>query len=55
MGSKGMYLFPWTLDFDLEQEITTTPVWVKLPHLLLIFWDECSLRDIGNKLDHFID
>jgi hypothetical protein len=31
------------------------PVWVRLPHLMLILWDECSLREIGNKLGHFID
>jgi hypothetical protein len=35
MGSRGMYLSPWTLDFNPEQEITTAPMsGFRLPHLL---------------------
>lgn len=49
MGSKGLYLAPWSLDFNPGQEIASVPVWVKLPHLPLIFWDDDNLRDIGNK------
>jgi hypothetical protein len=30
-------------------------VWVRLLHLHLIFFDESSLKDIGNELDKFID
>jgi hypothetical protein len=55
MGSRGMYLSPWTLDFNPDQEITAAPIWVRLPLLPLIFWDDSSLRAIGNKLGHYID
>jgi hypothetical protein len=30
-------------------------VWVRLPHLPLIFWDDYSLKEIGNKLGHYLD
>jgi len=55
MGSKGMYLTLWTLNFNLEEEISSTLVWVKLPHLPLIFWDDVSLKYIGNWLGTFIN
>ena len=35
MGSRGLFLAPWTLGFNLEAEITAAPVWVRLPHLPL--------------------
>jgi hypothetical protein len=37
MGSKGMFLSHWTLDFDPDMEISVAPVWVRLPHLPIIF------------------
>jgi len=37
MGSKGMYVSPWTLEFNLEQEIKIAPLWIRLPHLPFIF------------------
>jgi hypothetical protein len=55
MGSEGMCLSPWNLDFNTEKKITISPMWVRLPHLPLIFWDDNSLIAIGNKLDWFID
>ena len=55
MGSKGLFLAPWTLGFNLEAEITTAPVWVRLPHLPLHLWGKSSLADISNKLGHYLD
>ena len=55
MGSRGMYLSSWSLDFNLKEDITATLLWVKLSHLPIIFWDESSLKDIGKKLGRFIN
>jgi hypothetical protein len=55
MGSKGLFLAPWTLDFNPGAEITAAPVWVRLPHLPLHLWGISSLEDIGNKLGRFLD
>ena len=55
MGSRGLFLAPWTIDFHLGDEITTAPVWVRLPHLPLHLWGKGSLEDIGNKLGRFLD
>jgi hypothetical protein len=55
MGSRGLFLAPWTLDFNPEAEITAAPVWVRLPHLPLHLWGTRSLEDIGNKLGRFLD
>jgi hypothetical protein len=55
MGSRGLFLAPWTLDFNPEAEITAAPVWVRLPHLPLHLWGTNSLEDIGNKLGRFLD
>jgi hypothetical protein len=55
MGSRGLFLAPWTLDFNPEAEITAAPVWVRLPHLPLHLWGTSSLEDIGNTLGRFLD
>jgi hypothetical protein len=55
MGSKGLFLAPWTLDFNPKDEITAAPVWVRLPHLPMHLWGISSLEDIGNKLGRFLD
>jgi len=55
MGSRGLFLAPWTLDFNPEAEITAAPVWVRLPHLPLHLWGKSSLKDIGNKLGRFLE
>jgi len=55
MGSRGLFLAPWTLDFNPGAEITAAPVWVRLPHLPIHLWGRSSLEDIGNKLGRFLD
>jgi hypothetical protein len=55
MGSRGMFLAPWTLDFNPGDEITAAPVWVRLPHLPIHLWGISTLEDIGNKLGRFLD
>jgi hypothetical protein len=55
MGSRGLFLAPWTPDFNPGAEITAAPVWVRLPHLPLHLWGIRSLEDIGNKLGRFLD
>jgi hypothetical protein len=54
MGSKGLFLSPWTLDFNPNMEISYAPVWIRLSHLPLIFWGEDNFKAIGNKLGRFI-
>lgn len=56
MGSQGLYLNRWSLDFDPNVDIPNeVPVWVHLPNLLVHFWNFQSLEKIGNALGHFID
>jgi hypothetical protein len=55
MGSKGMFLTHWTLDFDLDMEISISPICLRLPHLPIISWDESSLKSIGDKMGQYID
>jgi hypothetical protein len=55
MGSRGLFLAPWTLDFNPGAEIIAAPVWVRLPHLPLHLWGIRSLEDSGNKLGRFLD
>lgn len=55
MGSRGLFLAPWTLDFNPGDEITAAPVWVRLPHLPLHLWGMRTLEDIGNKIGRFLD
>jgi len=55
MGSRGMLLSHWTIDFDLNMDISVAPVWVRLLHLPVIFWDKVTLKAIGDKLGLFIN
>ena len=55
MGSRGLFLSPWNLGFNLEADITAPPVWVRLPNLPLHLWGESTLADIGNKLGRYLD
>lgn len=55
MGWRGMFLAPWSLDFNLEAEITIAQVWVGFPYLHLHLWGKNSLMGIDNKLGHFLD
>jgi hypothetical protein len=54
LGSRGMFLSHWTLDFNPDMEISSAPVWIRLPCLPLIFWGEVTFKAIGNKLGRFI-
>jgi hypothetical protein len=55
MRYKGMYLTPWDFDFNSKEEISSTLIWVRLPHLPLISCDDNSLIYIGNKRGRFIN
>jgi len=55
-GARGMYLNPWSIDFDLAEDIPTTiPVWEKLLRLPLSCWADHFLRVIGNVVGRYID
>lgn len=36
MGFRGIYIRPWSLDFNPKEETTIAPLWVRLPPLPLI-------------------
>ena len=56
MGPKGLYLNKWSPDFDPTQDVpSVVPVWLRLPHLPLHYWDLKSLESIGNTLGKYID
>jgi len=56
MGPQGLYLNKWMPDFDPSQDISSAvPVWVRLPHLPLHFWNPEYMEAIGNKLGKYID
>jgi len=56
MGSRGMYLNSWTLDFIPENDIPNAVlVWVCLPFLPLHCWNNETIRSIGNTLGKYID
>jgi len=51
----GLYMRPWVMNFAPEREtFTLVPVWVRLYSLPLDYWLPESLKDIGNKLGHFL-
>jgi hypothetical protein len=56
MGSRGMYLNSSTPDFNPENDIpNVVHVWVRLPFLPLHYWNNETIRSIGNTLGKFID
>ena len=55
MGSRGLFLAPWTLGLIPDAEITTAPVWVRLPNLPLHLWGKITLANINNKPGHYLD
>ena len=56
MGPQGLYLNKWNPDFDLNQDVpSVAPVWVRLLHLPLNYWNLESLEAIGNTLGKYID
>lgn len=55
MGTAGLFLTPWFLDFDLATAvITKTPVWIRLPNLPTHLWSTRVFRAIGDTLGSFI-
>jgi len=56
MGAQGLYLDHWTLYFNLKNVVPSiVPIWVKLPHLPLHYWDEDTLKNIKNSFRRYID
>lgn len=56
MGPRGLYLNRWNLSFDSKKDVpSAVPVWVRLPHLPLHYWDDDTLMAIGNALGKYID
>jgi hypothetical protein len=56
MGTQGLYLNRWTLDFDLAVEVPKeVSVWERLPNLPIHCWNPISLQTIGNGLGKYID
>lgn len=54
MGTKGLFLAPWSLDFHQHNEITLDHIWVKHPHFPLLLWDVQTLNLICDKLESYI-
>lgn len=53
-GRSGLSLQPWPPSFDASTaDISSAPVWVRLPNLPLHFWGPKSLQSIGNALGKF--
>jgi len=56
MGTSGMYLNWWTLNFNPENDIPfSIPVWVWLSHLPIHCWNDKTLKCIGDTLRKYID
>lgn len=54
-GSSGLFITPWTPEFDANSFIVTRmPVWVPLHNLPAHFWDQKTLACIGNSFDRYI-
>lgn len=51
IGSRPLILREWTPSFIMEKEqFATVPVWIKLPHLPLICWNNKILSAIGSVI-----
>ena len=50
MGSRGLFLAPWTLEFNPRAEISAAPIWVRLPHLPLHIWGKALWRTLEIRL-----
>jgi hypothetical protein len=54
-NSTGLYLRNWTKRFNPDKEdFTWAPVWIRLYSLPQDYWDDETLKDIGNALGNFI-
>jgi len=50
-----MFLKKWELNFDPNtQSITSIPIWIRLPKLLLQYWHDEVLAGIGNWIRDLI-
>lgn len=54
-GTIGLFISPSTLDFSPNFEITFVPAWIWIPRLPLHLQGPGSLKEIGNKLHHYMD
>lgn len=55
MGTTGLFLTPWFLDFDpASAVITKAPVWIRLPNFPAHLWHLAVYRSIGNTLGCFL-
>ena len=55
MGSAGLFLTPWFLDFDpASAVITKAPGWIRLPNLPIHLWRIEVYKQIGNTLGCFL-
>ena len=53
-GKSGLFMKPWNPSFDpTSEQISSAPVWVRLPNLPLHLWNSTSLEAIGNALGTF--
>ena len=56
MGPQGLYLNPWTSDFDPAMDVPkAVSVWVLPPNLSIHCWTPSSLQTIGDRMGKFID
>jgi hypothetical protein len=54
-NSAGLYLWNWTKCFNPNKEdFTWTPVWIRLYSLPQDYWDDETLKYIGNALGNFV-
>jgi hypothetical protein len=54
-NSTGLYLRNWTKRFNPDKEdFTWVPVWIRLYSLPQDYWDDETLKDIGNTLGNFV-
>lgn len=54
-NSVGLYLREWVELFNLDKkDLSWAPVWIRMHSLPVEYWDEDSLKDIGNGLGEFI-
>jgi len=55
MGTTGLFLTPWFLDFDLASVVITKAlVWIRLPNFPAHLWHLAVYRSIGNTLGRFL-
>lgn len=55
MGGKDFFLKDWTPNFNPKTKpIMEVPLWICLYNLSHEYWDEETLREIGNKLGTFV-